>query len=220
MASFSFHSSFSGCFKLSSISDLMVLIFSSSSGVGSASLASGSFSVTSPERTFCYFLYSASSLSWLNGPIGLAKLAIMTEKVEEFKYGDPVSTPLSPFLAVVFKSRFWVLSTSSLFNGNTSDLSFNSRTFFLKKSLNVNLALPAEKMAASASSLFLIYSSQSWSSTLTLLVASISLSRMWSISPSKNTCLWLNLQDAYCGCSKVLNFLPSTKWKYEKTGLN
>lgn len=84
--------------------------------------------------------------------MGLVKFAIIVAYVAFIRYGDAFSTVFSFFLAVVFKSRFLELSTSSLFNGKISDLSFNSRQLGLKKSLKVNLALPAENLASFASS--------------------------------------------------------------------
>ena len=66
-----------------------------------------------------------SSFDVSNGPIGLAKFAIIIAFVELTKYGEAFSTDYSPFLAVVFKSRFCVLSTKSLLSGNTSDRSLS-----------------------------------------------------------------------------------------------
>jgi hypothetical protein len=99
-----------------------------------------------------YYLNRAISLSSLNYPIGLVKFAIIVAYVALIRYGDAFSTVFSFFLAVVFKSRFFELSISSLFKGKISDRSFNSRQLGLKKSLKVNFALPAENLASFASS--------------------------------------------------------------------
>lgn len=161
-----------------------VVVFRPSSSVvpslvpsGRTSCSGGASPAAAAASALSYFLYWASSNSSWNSPIGRARLAMSTEYVALIKYGDAFSTVFSFFRAVVFKSRLFVLSTSSLFNGKTSDRSFSSKQLALRKSLKVNLARPAENLALAASSLFSMYSSQSCSSTLTIWVASISLSR-------------------------------------------
>lgn len=60
----------------------------------------------------------------------------------------------SRFLAVAFKSKLFVVSGASRLVGKTSERSFNSLTFGLSRSRNVNLASPLEKTTSSSISYF------------------------------------------------------------------
>ena len=102
-----------------------------------------------------------------------------------------------------------VLSWTYFLTGKTSDLSLTSLQFGLKKSLSVYYAHPTENLASFSSSGG-TYSSQSCSSTLTVLVANISLNSTGSSNPTKNTCLCMNLQNSCYGNSSVENYLSST----------
>ena len=120
------------------------------------------------------------------------------------------------FLAVVLRSRLFVVSISGFFVGNTSERSLSSLQNGLRKSLKLKDDLPTENTASYSS---FTYSSQSCRNTLTSLVASISLKRTGSWRPTRNTCLCMNLQADYCGISLVLNFCPSTNSTSANIGL-
>ena len=131
-------------------------------------------------------------------------------------YGENLSMFLSFLRAVVFKSRFVVLSASYFFIGNTSDLSLSCLQNGDKKSLNENYACPTANLASESS---LTYSSQSCRYTFTNLVAKYSLIKTGSDFPNKKTCFASNLHACYWGISIVLNVLPSTNSTSANTGL-